>query len=105
MGCGYSWPTLLHFPAPAHAWPCLHTRLPPHTSLQNDALHRLEGFASHHGPDFYGLPRNTGTVTLVREEEAIPEEYTFGGSSVVPMWAGQTLGWRVQSVDAGRGGA
>ncbi|KAI8463663.1 MAG: dihydroorotase, homodimeric type [Monoraphidium minutum] len=59
------------------------------------ALDKLEGFASHHGPDFYGLPRNSGTVTLVRAPFAIPQEYGFGDTVVVPMWAGQEIGWSV----------
>jgi dihydroorotase len=59
------------------------------------ALDRLEGFASHHGPDFYGLPRNKGTVTLAKAPALIPEEYEFGGARVVPMWAGQELAWQV----------
>lgn len=63
--------------------------------LQAGALDKLEGFASHHGPDFYGLPRNSGKVTLVRQPLTIPEEYTFGTAVVVPMWAGQEIGWTV----------
>ncbi|KAG1672368.1 hypothetical protein FOA52_010986 [Chlamydomonas sp. UWO 241] len=57
------------------------------------ALDKLEGFASFNGPDFYGLPRNTDTVTLVRSPATIPESYLFGDSVVVPMWAGQELEW------------
>jgi dihydroorotase len=59
------------------------------------ALDKLEGFASHFGADFYGLPRNRGTVTLERGEWQVPAEYPFGGETVVPLRAGQTLGWRV----------
>jgi len=59
------------------------------------ALDRLEGFASHHGPDFYGLPRNTGTVTLVREDWQVPESYPFGDSVLIPMHAGRTLRWHL----------
>ena len=55
------------------------------------ALDRLEGFASHHGPDFYGLPRNEGTVRLVRREERIPLTYPIGDDDVVPLWAGEPL--------------
>lgn len=66
-------------------------------------LERLEYFASHAGADFYGLPRNGDTVTLVRESWRVPEEYAFGdkrdegeGSDVVvPMGAGTELAWRV----------
>eukprot|EP00884_Botryococcus_braunii_P001113 jgi/Botrbrau1/11001/Bobra.0234s0024.1 len=59
------------------------------------ALDKLEGFASHHGPDFYGLPRNSGKTTLVKGGWEVPLEYSFGETSVIPMSAGQTLRWRV----------
>lgn len=60
-------------------------------------LDRLEGFSSFHGPDFYGLPRNTGTLTLVRETYRIPDELPFGNTSLVPLAAGEELTWRVQA--------
>ena len=59
------------------------------------ALDRLEGFASFHGPDFYGLPRNNGSVTLRRERWTPPEIYPFGDSVVKPLAGGEALGWRV----------
>jgi len=59
------------------------------------ALDSLEAFASHHGCDFYGLPRNPGMVTLVREEWTVPEVYAFGEHEVVPLKAGERLRWRV----------
>ena len=59
-----------------------------------DALDRLEGFASRFGADFYGLPRNAGTVTLEREEWEVPAEYPLGDATVVPLRAGQKLRWR-----------
>jgi dihydroorotase len=59
------------------------------------ALERLEGFASRFGADFYGLPRNADTVTLVREPWTVPMEYAFGGETVVPLRAGETVRWRV----------
>lgn len=59
------------------------------------ALDKLEAFASFNGPDFYGLPRNTDKITLVRELTKIPESYQFGDSVVVPMWAGEELSWTV----------
>ena len=59
------------------------------------ALDKLEGFASWYGPDFYGLPRNRGTVTLRRESWAVPHGYSFGDAEVKPLRAGETLGWRV----------
>ena len=57
------------------------------------ALDKLEGFASHHGPDFYGLPRNTGTVTLKRESWTPPESYPFGDAVVKPLAGGEALAW------------
>jgi dihydroorotase len=59
------------------------------------ALHRLEGFASHHGADFYGLPRNTGTVTLKREAWAVPAAVPFGQAELKPLRAGERLAWRL----------
>ena len=62
-----------------------------------DALDKLEAFASFHGPDFYGLPRNNGTLTLVRSEQTIPESYPMADQSVVPLMAGQTIPWTIRS--------
>ncbi|MDH4427565.1 MAG: dihydroorotase [Acidovorax sp.] len=59
------------------------------------ALDQLEGFASFHGPDFYGLPRNTGTVTLRRESWTPPESFAFGEASLKPLRAGEALPWRL----------
>ncbi len=61
------------------------------------ALDKLEGFASHHGPDFYGLPRNQGTLTLVRESWTPPDSYPFGQAVIKPLGGGEALGWRVQA--------
>ena len=61
---------------------------------QVGALHRLEAFASFNGADFYGLPRNTGTVTLTRESWTTPESYPFGAADLKPLRAGETLAWR-----------
>src|ERR1700742_4864432 len=58
------------------------------------ALDKLEGFASHHGPDFYGLPRNTGTVTLRRESYELPASVPFGDALLKPLRGGETLGWK-----------
>jgi len=60
-------------------------------------LEALEAFASFNGPDFYGLPRNTGTLTLVRTPYAIPDELPFGDASLVPLAAGELLDWSVQA--------
>ena len=57
---------------------------------EEGALDRLEGFASEHGPRFYGLPLNDGKVTLIRADQPVPERI----GDLVPFHAGQTLGWR-----------
>ena len=57
------------------------------------ALDKLEGFASFYGPDFYELPRNTGTISLRRESWMVPDELPMGGASVVPLDAGTQLRW------------
>jgi dihydroorotase len=59
------------------------------------ALDKLEAFASHYGADFYGMPRNRGKVKLLKSEWEVPAEYPFGAQTVVPMRAGQTIGWRL----------
>jgi len=59
------------------------------------ALDRLEGFASFHGADFYGLPRNTGTVTLRREPWTVPAVLPFGEAEIKPPRGGETLAWRL----------
>lgn len=56
----------------------------------------LEAFASHNGPDFYGLPRNNDTVTLVKEEWPVAESMPFGSDIVVPIRAGETVAWAVK---------
>jgi dihydroorotase len=61
---------------------------------QAGALDKLEAFASFNGPAFYNLPRNQGTVTLQREEWTLPQDYPMGDSIVVPLNAGETIGWR-----------
>ena len=60
------------------------------------ALDKLEAFASHHGADFYGLPRNTGTVTLRRLPWVLPETLPFGEALIKPLRAGETLNWKLQ---------
>ncbi len=63
-----------------------------------NALDKLEGFASFHGPDFYGLPRNTGTVTLVKESWTPPDSFAFGeGAELKPLAAGEALAWKLQT--------
>jgi dihydroorotase len=60
------------------------------------ALDAFEGFASLHGPAFYGLPVNEDEVTLVREETGVPGSLALAGEEIVPFHAGQTLGWRLE---------
>ena len=60
------------------------------------ALDKLEGFASHFGADFYGLPRNTDSVTLERCEQTLPDAIPFGDETLVPFFAGETLAWRLR---------
>ena len=59
------------------------------------ALHQLEAFASFNGADFYGLPRNTGTITLKRDAWTPPESFAFGNAELKPLRAGETLPWRM----------
>ena len=60
-----------------------------------NALDRLEGFASFFGADYYGLPRNTGKVTLVKESWAVPPSVPFGPDTLVPLRGGATVGWKI----------
>jgi dihydroorotase len=60
---------------------------------QASALHRLEGFASHFGADFYGLPRATERVLLQRRELVVPVSLPFGEAELKPLMGGQTLPW------------
>lgn len=61
------------------------------------ALDRLEGFACRHGPDFYGLPYNTDTITLQKTDWQVPDHYPLGNASLVPLFAGETLHWQVST--------
>ncbi len=61
---------------------------------EEGVLDRLEGFASEHGPNFYGLPLNEGTVTLKREDVTVEDVVTHGDIRVVPFHAGETMRWR-----------
>ena len=61
------------------------------------ALDKLEGFASFHGPAFYGLPRNAGTVTLRRETWTPPESFRFGEAELKPLRSGEALRWKLLS--------
>lgn len=65
-------------------------------------LDKLEAFASHYGADFYGLPRNAGTITLSQTSWEIPEEIILpNGKPIVPFFAGETVRWKVTAVAQG----
>jgi dihydroorotase len=61
-------------------------------------LDRLEAFASHFGADFYGLPRHTDTITLIKEPWIGPERVAFGSGTLIPYRAGEPIGWRLERV-------
>jgi len=65
-----------------------------HAFDQAGALDKLEAFASFNGPDFYGMPRNDGTITLQRETWTLPAELPMGEATVVPLNAGEPIGWK-----------
>jgi dihydroorotase len=62
---------------------------------QAGALHRLEAFASFFGADFYGLPRNTDTITLRKQPWQIPAQLSFGTERLIPLRAGEQILWQV----------
>ncbi len=61
------------------------------------ALDKLEGFASWHGADFYGLPRNSGRITLRRQAWTLPESVPFGALPLKPLCGGETLPWTLEA--------
>ena len=61
----------------------------------NNALDKLQGFASFHGADFYGLERNTDTITLQKAEWTVPESYPFADGKIVPLHAGEKESWQL----------
>ena len=61
---------------------------------EEGAIDKFEGFASEHGPRFYGLPLNEGTVTLERSGTQVPELIDGNGTPIVPFHAGEELAWR-----------
>ncbi|MEZ7831928.1 MAG: dihydroorotase, partial [Gammaproteobacteria bacterium] len=63
-----------------------------------DALDKLEGFASFFGADFYNLPRNQAQITLSKTPSTVPAEYLFDGGSVIPMRANESISWSVEKV-------
>ena len=59
-------------------------------------LDRLEGFASYHGADFYGLARNRQKITLVRSAWSVPDEISYGADTLVPLRGGSTVAWTIE---------
>ncbi|MBU2881350.1 dihydroorotase [Psychrosphaera sp. B3R10] len=77
------------------AWSAI--ELYTHVFDELGALDKLEGFASHYGADFYGLPRNTDTITLEKQDWTIPEQIILpNGEPIVPFFAGQTCSWQIK---------
>lgn len=62
---------------------------------QAGRLDRLEAFASFHGPDFYGLPRNSDQISLIRESWQIPEQVEFDEDKLIPLGAGEQMRWKL----------
>ncbi|MCL4104346.1 UNVERIFIED_CONTAM: hypothetical protein GTU68_047308 [Idotea baltica] len=65
-----------------------------------NALDQLEGFASHYGPDFYGLARNTDTITLQKNSWLVPDRLPLGDGSLTPLRAGESIAWRVSTEES-----
>lgn len=63
------------------------------------ALDKLEGFASFHGANFYGLPYNKGTITLAQESWELPQSIPFGNTELSPLAAGETLRWKMLAAE------
>ena len=62
---------------------------------QLGAIDKLEGFASHYGADFYGLPRNEQKITLKRTDWQVPDTLDFADETLIPMRAGDTIPWKL----------
>lgn len=75
-----------------------HAALPLYAAVfeQENALDKLEGFASFFGADFYGLPRNKETITLVKKPWKVPDFYQYGDEKLIPFYAGKELGWQLK---------
>lgn len=66
--------------------------------LQAGALEKLEAFTSFNGPDFYGLPRNTSKIKMIRRMWKVPEHFSFAFGDIIPMFAGETLEWQLSAI-------
>jgi dihydroorotase len=78
-----------------------HAALPLYAEVFEEAgaLDRLEAFSSRHGADFYGLPRNSSRVRLIKQAWKAPAEYRFGDDVLVPLRAGEEIKWTVEEVE------
>ncbi len=65
------------------------------------ALDRLEAFASFHGADFYGLPRNIDHIRICRENQLVPDTLQFGDNTLIPLRAGSMISWRLMEPSLG----
>lgn len=76
-----------------------HAALELYTEIfeSQNALNKLEAFASHYAADFYGLPRNQETITLVKKPWQLPAQLPFGQEQLVPFKAGETLQWKIHN--------
>ena len=74
-----------------------HAALPLYAEVfeEEGALEHLEAFTSFHGPDFYKLPRNAGSITLVKSPQSVPTDIALGDARLVPIRAGETVNWTV----------
>ena len=61
------------------------------------ALEQLEQFSSLNGPSFYGLETNSDQITLKREQWTVPDSYPFANDIIIPLRAGQTMNWKLDS--------
>lgn len=64
---------------------------------ENNALDKLENFASKFGADFYGLPQNKGFITLTKKEYKVPSSILIENQELIPFYAGETLKWQLSS--------
>jgi dihydroorotase len=66
---------------------------------ENQALDKLEAFASFYGADFYGLARNTDTITLLKKSWTVPKDFALGDERIIPLHAGEAETWMIINTD------
>ena len=90
-----------HFEDDKHAGACGSFNTPAalpvlvQRAVERDQVNQLTPLLAHNGPDFYGLPRNTGQIELRRESWTTPEHFAFGQAELKPLRAGEVLPWRL----------